>query len=258
MTPSIYIIADHFDGKVRPATFELAAFAQQLQEDQPFETSFVLLGDDIEGMADEISRTTGIDVLAFKISSLPSYNQEVYVKVLSQYFASRPFSYILAAQTTQGMDFTPALAVKLNAACLSSVEGAQKNTSPPSFKRSIFNGKVVSTITPEADAVILTILPGIIKVEGFDTTTPGKIEIEEITVHPEQIQNKGLVRARTDSQTVADANVIISAGRGIGKEENLDLIYRLAERFSRSAVGGPGPYVIWAGWDTNSKLASPD
>jgi electron transfer flavoprotein alpha subunit len=50
-----------------------------------------------------------------------------------------------------------------------------------------------------------------------------------------------------ETSALADADVIVSAGRGIGRQENLSLIYRLASVFSRSAVGGSRP-VCDAGW----------
>ena len=247
MTPSICIIVEHFDGKVRPVTFELAAFAQNIQKERPADMTFILLGDNIETMADEIVQMTGIDVLALKIPSLHSYNQEIFQSALSQWFSTHPFSYLLAAQTAQGMDFAPGLAVRTGAACVTSVEAIIPHGSTLAFKRSVFNGKAVSTLVPETEQTVLIVLPGMVKPNGFDNATPGTVHVEEISIAPEQIQNKGLVRSRTDSQTLVDAQVIISAGRGVGKKENLSLIYQLADRFSKSAVGGSRP-ICDLGW----------
>ena len=247
MSSSIYIIAEHFDGKIRPVTYELAAFAQNIQMEQPADISFVLLGDAIEAMADEIAQMTGIDVLALKIPALSSYHHEIYQSVLSQWFSAHPFRYIVAAQTTQGMDFAPGVAVNTDAACITSVEAIVSQNDTLAFKRSIFNGKAVSTIVPEAERTVLIVLPGMAKANGFDNATPGRVNIQELSFTPERIQNKGLVRSRTDSQTVADARVIISAGRGVGKKENLSLVYELADRFSKSAVGGSRP-ICDLGW----------
>ena len=247
MAASIYIIVDHFEGKVRPVTFELAAFALDLKEIGNEEISFLLLGDDIENMADDIARKTGIKVAGLKIPSLMSYNQEIYVTAVSEYLSDRPFSYLLAAQTTQGMDFASVLAVKIQAAAITSVESMKLSGEKVSFRRSVFNGKAVADISPKSDKTILTILPGMMKPKEFDNSTPGGIDIQEMIITPLNIQNKELVRSRSESQTVADADIIISAGRGIGKEENLELIYRLAERFSKSAVGGSRP-ICDLGW----------
>jgi electron transfer flavoprotein alpha subunit len=137
--------------------------------------------------------------------------------------------------------------VNTRAACIAAVEGIAPRGDTLSFRRSVFNGKVVSNIAPETDSTVLTILPGMVKAAGFDNAAPGKIDVQDISITPQRIQNKALVRSRTDSQTVSDANIVISAGRGIGKKENLDLIYQLAERFSKSAVGGSRP-ICDLGW----------
>jgi electron transfer flavoprotein alpha subunit len=64
---------------------------------------------------------------------------------------------------------------------------------------------------------------------------------------PRRSRSLGVKRVRTENAGLAQADVIVSAGRGIGKRENLDLIHRLAELFPRSAVGGSRP-ICDLGW----------
>ncbi len=250
MASSVYIIAEHFDGKTRPVTYELASFGIKLQKSLKDAVSFLVLGDDPEIISREIAENTGLDVLAFSVPALKSYHQEIYIRILSNWLKENPFSYVLTAHTTQGMDFAPGLSIATNAGCITGVEGFSEKEGRISFQRSLFNGKISSDISPITERTILSVLPGTHKPMDFNPRAPGKVEVRAIDFSPELIRNKGLVRSRTGSQALGEAEIIISAGRGIGKQENLPLIYQLAERFSKSAVGGSRPLcdLGWLGY----------
>jgi electron transfer flavoprotein alpha subunit len=250
MASSIFIIAEHFDGKLRPVTYELASFALKLAQFLQSTVSFLILGDDTEIMAKEIAENTGLDVLAFSFPALKSYNQEIYISQLSNWLKENPFSYVLTAHTTQGMDFAPGLSIGTDAGCITGVEDFSVKDHQLSFQRSLFNGKISSQISPISERMVLTVLPGMHKPMEFKPNTPGKVEARSVDFSPEHIRNKGVVRSRTGNQALGDAEIIISAGRGIGKQENLPLIYHLAERFSKSAVGGSRPLcdLGWLGY----------
>ena len=250
MNYPITIIAEHFEGKIRPVTYELVAFAHEIQNFLPQKILMVILETGLTSLADEIAQTAGIDVLSLQHPCLGSYNQEVYVSVLEKWFSKNPFSCLCAAHTTQGMDFAPILSVRLNSACITGVEHVGKQNNSVFFTRPIFNGKAAAKMVPSAVSTILTVQTGIMKFKNCETTSPGKVEIQSVLPVQQFTRSLGLVRARSDSQTISDADIIISAGRGVGKKENLDMIYRLASLFSKSAVGGSRPLcdLGWLGY----------
>ena len=59
---------------------------------------------------------------AVRVPGLTSYNGEVYQSVLANLLGELEAAYVCSAHSSQGMDFSPALAVKLNAACITGVE----------------------------------------------------------------------------------------------------------------------------------------
>jgi len=250
MGPIIFAIAEHFEGKIRPITYELVACAQELQQHHSAKLVVIIIGDDIETMALEIAQTTGTDVLALHIPGLNSYNGEVYSSVLEQLIAQTPFTYMCIAHTTQGMDFAPVLAVKTDSACITGIEGIIFGNNRLSFTRTVFNGKAVAKMSSSTDTTVLTIQPGMFTVQDFNPDESGGIEIRSLASNTRLTHSMGLVRSRTDNQTITEADVVISAGRGLGKKENLDLIYQLADLFSKSAVGASRPLcdIGWLGY----------
>jgi electron transfer flavoprotein alpha subunit len=250
MSYPITIIAEHFEGKIRPVTYELVAFAHEIQKFSLQKILMVILETATTSMADEIAQTACIDVVSLQHPTLGSYNQEHYISVLEKWLLKNPFSCLCTAHTTQGMDFAPILSARLNCSCITGVESVGSENGTVFFTRPIFNGKATSKMVPSAASTILTVQTGIIKFTNCETPSPGKVETFPVLPVQQFTRSLGLFRARSDSQTISDADIIISAGRGVGKKENLDLIYRLASLFSKSAVGGSRPLcdLGWLGY----------
>ena len=94
-------------------------------------------------------------------------------------------------------------------------------------------------VTPERDTTVLTVLPGAFKAEQKSPRAhlAGSMEVLKIPDHPQKIRTLGVIPAEEQDLDLALADVIVSAGRGIGAEDNLELIRRLAGLFSKSAMG---------------------
>jgi len=238
MAKSIIVVAEHFEGQIKPVTYELVACAITLQQIKPLPIKVIILGDDVAGLAREIAEISGQDVLGVRVPHLIHYNGETYRELLAKLIIEYNAKFVLAAHTSQGLDFAPALAVALHADCISEVENIFKKNGRICFARPLYGGKVVAQINSEADTSILTIQPGMFKPKETDFQRPGKIEIKSSGFHPHQSKTLGLKHADADTSGIAEAKVIVAAGRGIGEEEKLDAIYQLATLFPRSAVAG--------------------
>ena len=145
------------------------------------------------------------------------------------------------------MDFTPGLAVRLSAACITNVESLVKDETGICFSRSMFGGKIIADVRLETELAVLTLQPGAFRPPTFESSTPGLVEVRTMEYRERQCHSMPIEPRETGDATLAEAAVIVSAGRGIGKRENLDLIHRLAALFPKSAVGGSRP-ICDVGW----------
>jgi electron transfer flavoprotein alpha subunit len=201
----------------------------------------------VQRLAQEIAQGSGLDVIGINVSGLVSYNGEVYNAVLGELLLDLSASYICIAHTTQGWDLAPSLAVRLNMACVTGVERVFQEDGGICFTRSICGGKILAHITPTTAPMILTVQPGVFKPTAFDNVGPGSVHMRAMGYVPQKLRPVGVKRAKEEGTALAEAEVIVSAGRGINKEENLGLIYQLAELFPKSAVAGSRP-VCDMGW----------
>jgi electron transfer flavoprotein alpha subunit len=169
---------------------------------------------------------------------LTSYNGEIYKNVLADLLPEFEAAYVCTAHSSQGMDFVPALAVELNAACITGVEDILEVENRTCFARSIFGAKAVAHVRPESDISILTIQPGMFRPQMPDQPVCGSVTIRSFKCESLKTRSTGIKQAEADMTGITEAGVIVSAGQGLGDKKNLDLIYQLAALFTKSSVAG--------------------
>ncbi len=243
----IFIIAEHYENKAKSAVFELAACADKIKKICPAEIKVVILGKETEKLSFEITHTTGLDALAIEINELALYNAEIYKTVINNLAEEFSPSFIIIGHTPRGLDFASGLAVRMKAACITGVEGASEAGGKICFRRQMFYGKINAHITADSEPVIVTVQPGAFEPYKPDNESPGRTETRKNECAPGFIRAKGIRRCKFQDSSISEAKVIVSAGNGIGAKENLDLIYRLADIFPGSAVGG-SRILIDKGW----------
>lgn len=241
MAPKIAIMAEHQNGKIHPITYELLTLAKKIQASENGEICFFVLGQDVEKPARIISSATGLPVQAIAVPGLGPYNGNATKKILSALFTKSRFDYICTPHSTSGMDYAPALSIALGGSCITGVEDVVKGEGKTGFLRSLFGGKISTTLVPEAFPLVLTLQPGSLKGFSQDQKNPGRIEKTEVHCHEDQMVFTGTRPSPSEGSDLARADVIVSGGRGIKEAQNYETIEMLARLFPRSATGGSRP-----------------
>ena len=247
MPGPIIIILEHDRGEIRPSAYELMTLAQRIRKSSHAEIRAVILGDDIQGAAEQFSAGCAVPVTVVSDARLRDYHAELYTMVLVKMLGKMEPSYVCVPYSSQGADFAPGLALRLSAACVSGVEGIHDGAGDHRFYRSIFGGKIRAEIKSMAPTTLLTLQPGSFKPHAA-------LEEAEPNVYPCQIAvpepTSGSLARKTvpsDGIDLSEAKVLVAAGRGVGQEENLALVQQMAAQFPQSATCGSRP-IIDAGW----------
>jgi electron transfer flavoprotein alpha subunit len=243
----IFIVAEHFDNKIKPVTYEIAACACKIKEFYPADVRVVILGKKTEKLSSEIARATGFDVIAIEINELAFHDAEIYKAVLKELFEENTPSFVLFANTPRGLDVACGLAFRIGAACVTGVEDLDRIGDKISFRKQMFYGKINAYITADSGPVILTVQPGTFGIYKPDNEKPGSVQTRNVNYYKDVISVIDIRRSEFQDSSISEAKVIISAGNGIGERENLDMIYRLAGIFPGSAVGG-SRILVDRGW----------
>ncbi|MBC8178609.1 MAG: electron transfer flavoprotein subunit alpha/FixB family protein [Deltaproteobacteria bacterium] len=248
MNQAIVIIAECRGGKPSPGTYELMTLAEKIRRAKPLPVKAIVLGDEVEKTSQEIAEATGASVLGIQSPHLKYYSGELYKDLLHQCLPEMNPAFVLVSQTTQGMDFAPGLAVRLGAGSITGVNGMSWDGNNICFSRDAYNGKIVLEMLPLMETTVFTVQPGAFKsMEPETTATPGPVEIRLSTTESRNTKSLGIIRGEQKDTGLAEADVLVAAGRGIGSKENVALIEQLAALFPRSSVAGSRP-VCDSGW----------
>jgi electron transfer flavoprotein alpha subunit len=233
----IVVIAEHRLGALTPGTLETLSFVRELERLLNLETKIIIPGKSIEGLTLDIAGMTGMDVIGIEGENLELYNCEAYLEALGKPLEDLdPFS-ICIPHSAMGYDLAPRLAVRLKASCITAVEKIWKEGESVTFSRSQWNGKIILEMEPAAKRSILTILPGSWSAFDEKPEKRGVVTISRTAIETKHSRTTCIKEAKRTGFDLTKAEVIVSAGKGLGKEENLPLIYKLSEIFPKSAVG---------------------
>jgi electron transfer flavoprotein alpha subunit len=115
------------------------------------------------------------------------------------------------------------------------------------FSRTVFSGKIQADIRPLTGTIVLTFQPGMIAPVMKSGDLPGGVVFKKITVPPQKSKTTSRKIVQAGDILLADAKAVVSAGRGIGDEAQLSLIYQLAACIPHAVVCGSRP-VVDMGW----------
>lgn len=254
----ILVIAEIFEELIQPVTWELVAAARRIMDlENSGEIKIITLSDDPLPLADKIAEQTSMDVIGLKISGCRGYDSDVYKQALSWLIKNMEPSHILAAYTSQGRDFAPGLAIRLDAASISGVNNIKSDDKGLIYSRSVLSNNQNMILRPVPGIpVVLTIMPGVFKFDAPENSKKGRVDIFQAPFDfgsdsSGRICHKQIIKKKCENQALKQADIIVSAGRGIGEKENLEIIFQFAKCFSSSAVGTSRPLVDtgWIGYE---------
>lgn len=222
---SILLYAEYAEGKFRKVAFELASYAKKVADSLGTTVTAVTVN---AGDVSELSKY-GVDkVLKVTNDTLAGFSAKAYADVIQQAAQKENAKLILLSSTTDSIYLAPLVAVSLEAGFVSNVVGLPLNTAPFQVKRTAFSNKAFNTTEIETDIKILGLAKNSYGIfENSSTLTQEDfnptLEESDFNVKIESVEKV------TGKVSLADAEIVVSGGRGLKGPENWGLIEELAE-----------------------------
>lgn len=231
MNCSILIIADHLDGALNPATARAVGCAATLGATS---IDILVLAENGAAIAGDAAKLEGVS-RAYHVDH--AANAHPLAAVLAPQIAAAVeqggYTHVFAPNTTFGKDLMPRVAATLGVAMVTDLMAVHE---PHVFDRPIYAGNAVTTVKAPADQyVVATVRCASYKPAATGEAAP----VEPLALDIEQVAGSRLVSLhRHDSERpdLQTATRVIAGGRGVGSEDNFDILYKLAEKLG-AAVG---------------------
>jgi electron transfer flavoprotein alpha subunit len=247
----ILLVVEHAIGKVSKSTWEMVTAARELAQDMGGEASItaLVLGSNIAPIAAEIAR--GVDqVLVADLPALAQYDPEVWSAAVAQIATEGEASVILIGGSRSGREYSPRVAVKLDAPLLEDVINLKAGGKILTAQHYIYLARVTETIEATGGATgpiaVVTIKPGV-----FNPVTPRAETAEQFDVDlnlpTPRLKITGKTAERSSRVSLAEAEIVVSGGRGVGSAEGFtQYVEALADQLG-AAVGATRA-IVDAGW----------
>ena len=222
---SILLYAEYAEGKFRKVAFELASYAKKVADSLGTTVTAVTVN---AGDVSELSKY-GVDkVLKVNNDTLAGFSAKAYADVIQQAAQKENAKLILLSSTTDSIYLAPLVAVSLEAGFVSNVVGLPLNTAPFQVKRTAFSNKAFNTTEIETDIKILGLAKNSYGI--FENSSTLTEEDFNPTLGESDFNVKiESVEKVTGKVSLADAEIVVSGGRGLKGPENWGLIEELAE-----------------------------
>jgi len=222
---SVLVYTESEQGKLKKAGLEVASYAKEVANQ--LGTTVTAVTVNVED-ASELG-TYGVDkVLNVSTDSLKDFNAKAYASALHQAAKQEGSKVVIVSSSADSKTLAPILAVNLEAGYASNVVAAPTSTSPFTVKRTAFTNKAFNMTELSSDVKIIGVSNnsfGLVENSGAATAESFAPSLDD-SLFGVKVASVDKVSGKV---TIADADVVVSAGRGMKGPENWGMIEELAD-----------------------------
>lgn len=245
----IAVYVDHIEGEIHPVTFELIGKAKELARVINHPVYALFIGNNITDKGKKLLSYGVDEVFIYNFKELEYFVIEPYTNVFEDFISKVKPSSILVGATNVGRSLAPRTAARfktgLTADC--TVLEMKKNTDLVQI-RPAFGGNIMAQIVTENNRPqFCTVRYKIFDAPKKSEKTSGKITKMVIEKNRLNSNIKVIdITKKEEEVSIAEADVIIAAGRGVKSEKDMKMIYELSDLLgARTACTRP---LIELGW----------
>jgi len=247
-TSDVWVVAEHGGGAVDRVTLELLGEARRLAKDAHGDVAAVVLGEQVTPLIAPLAHYGADTVYVVEDARLRHYDPNLVVTTLGQLCATRHPALVLFAATTTGSDAAVRLALERQWPFAPGCVNFHWNDGDIEMVRPMAGRKVHAIVAAARPGPRLaSVVPDTLGFEAPDTKRAARVLRTAVVLPQRSALDVGeFIPGDARTLDIAEAEIVVAAGRGIGSKENMRLIEDLAAALGGS-VGGTR-VVVDLGW----------
>jgi electron transfer flavoprotein alpha subunit len=221
---SVLVFADSAEGKFKKSAFEVVSYGKKVAEQ--LGSNLIVLT--INANNNQELYVYGAEkVISVSNDSLAIFNAKAYASVIKQVADAEDSSIVIFDSSINGLFVAPMMAVALDAGYASNVVALPSSINPFKVKRKAFSSKAYSNTIISTDKKVIGVSKNSYGIH--ENPVSGVIESFDAAVSDANLGVTSVKVERIKGQvTIADAETVVSAGRGLKGPENWGMIEELA------------------------------
>jgi electron transfer flavoprotein alpha subunit len=247
MSQDIYVVIEHLQGQVADISYMMLAAARALSRTTGGDVVGVLLGHDAQGLASNLAADR---VLYLDHPTLAEFTSDAYQKALADLIGETTPRAVLFGSTSIGADIASVLSARLG---LPLVNLCRSFDEEGKFVSQICGGKIMAEGVLPGPMALVTMLPGEYATEdGQSAQSPDVTSIATSGLEDLRVTLLAYIEPEAADVDISRESILISVGRGVQTEDNVELVEELAELLG-GVVCASRP-VVDQGWLPTSRM----
>jgi electron transfer flavoprotein alpha subunit len=237
MANTILVVVEQREGKLNRVSWETITAAQAIAAETGATIEAAVFGSGIAGIAAEVAAKKVAKVYAVESPRLAQYTPDGAVAALKQLIQQKQPTLVLMPHTYQVRDFAPQLTTALGRTLISDAVGFRKEGDKLLFTRQMFQGKFAADVSFACEAPhFATFQAGAFRGDKAESgASAAPVETVNVEIADSAVRTRPEEPFKEAKQAVdlTQAEIIVSVGRGIKEQKNIELAKQLAD-----ALGG--------------------
>jgi len=225
---SVIVLAEHTQGSFKKKTFEAVQYASAIAQQMGTGTTAVVLGNVDDNMLTQLGSYGAQKVLHVADARLDNLSARAYAKALATASDKEGAKVIVASHDVTGKAVAPRLAARLKAGMIAGAISHPDLSKGFLVKKTVFAGKAFAYVNITSDIKVVTLMPNTFPVQkGEGTATVEKLDVsfddKDFGVQVKEVNKV------TGTVPLAEAELVVSGGRGLKGPENWPVLESLAD-----------------------------
>lgn len=242
----ILAVVEQRENKFKKNAYEVVATAHALAQQTNGEAIALVIGSAVQNIAAELGSYGVSKVVAVQNPKLEKYSVTAYSKIVTEIAAKEQATVVIISATAAGKDFAPRVAVKLDAGLAADVTALKIENGEIIATRPVYAGKALTEIKITSPIKIFTIRPNVFPAASVNGAA-ATVEVVDVPLADSDFASAVTATSQASGKLdVAEADIIVTGGRGLKGPENFKMLEELASTVG--AAVGASRAVVDAGW----------
>ncbi len=222
---SVVVYTESENGKLKKNAFEVASYAAEVAKQLGTSATAVTINCDENELLGDYGITK---VLHVKNDALGTFNAKAYAQVVVSAVENESATVTIVSSSADTKFMAPLLAASLNAGYVPNVVAAPESTSPFTVKRTVFSNKGFAHTAINSEKKVIGVSNNAFG--AIENKTTATVEDFAVSLSDNAFSTKSTeIDKVVGKATIADADIVVSAGRGLKGPENWGMVEELAD-----------------------------
>lgn len=221
---SVLIFIDHTDGHIKKASLEALSYGAKIAEQTNVIAEGIIVGSPTEDIT-ALGQYGVKKIYQLQNDILNAFDAQAYTKAIAQVAEQSGAKVIIFSNNSSGKSLAPRVAVRLKAGLVSGAIALPETSNAFVVKKNVFSGKAFAHVAVKTDVKVIAL-----NVNSFTIISgEGKAEVVPFNATVETPKTKVVSSSKTSgSVSLTEAEIVVSAGRGLKGPENWGMVEELA------------------------------